>query len=313
MYRAKDSGKDMAVHYDQQLQVQVVRRLDIEHGLRVAVAGTGLALAYQPILPLGDSGAAITLEALARWQTPTDQTGPPTPTGLDAPAETEHGPRDNQLGPLEQVGPDEFIGVAEDTGLIVPLGRQTLARACRDAARWRAEHGLPAQVAVNLSARELAQADLVDAVDAVLTTTGLPAAALQLEITESVLMADVQRSSRVLHALRELGVSIAVDDFGTGYSSLAYLRDFPIDVLKIDRSFVSRLPDDPGLVSVVLALARTIGVSCVAEGVETNAQLDALRQLGCERVQGFLLSRPLPADQVSAYLAEHATLARTAR
>jgi len=273
MYRAKDMGKDTMVVYDEQLQSQVVRRLDVEHGLRVAVAEHGLELVYQPVVSVADP-SIVSLEALSRWR-------------LNG----------------EDVSPGEFIAVAEDTGLIVPLGRQVLARACRAAAGWRADLNLPVQIAVNLSARELAQADLVGVVRGVLEETGLPATALQLEITESVLMADVERFALILRQLNGLGVSLAVDDFGTGYSSLAYLRDFPIDVLKIDQSFVSQLPADRALVSAVIALARTMGIACVAEGVETEEQLTALRELGCDRVQGFLLSHPLRPELVPGFLA----------
>jgi diguanylate cyclase (GGDEF)-like protein len=281
MYRAKDGGRDKVAVFDDHLQAEVMRRLDLEAGLRGAVSDGGLPLVYQPILSVQDA-TTVNLEALSRWPPP-DRLAP---------------------GIAASVSPQEFIAVAEDTGLIVPLGRLALARACRDAARWRAEHGVPTQVAVNLSARELAQPDLTDAVRAALADSGLPAGALQLEITESTLMSDVQHDARVLREIRALGVSLAVDDFGTGYSSLSYLRDFPVDVLKIDRTFVSRLPGDAGLVRAMISIAHTVGAVVVAEGVETPEQLEVLRGLGCDHVQGYLLSRPLVPEDVASYLVD---------
>ena len=177
-----------------------------------------------------------------------------------------------------------------------------LRTACAAVRQWRDGTGRPLTVAVNMSALQLAEAGCVDLVAEVLSDVGLPASALGLEITESVLMLDVEASLRRLAELRELGVSVAVDDFGTGYSSLAYLRDLPVDVLKIDRSFTSRLPGDRAMFAFIVELARAIGAETVVEGVETREQLDLVTEIGCDQAQGFYLSRPLTPDAVAHFL-----------
>jgi diguanylate cyclase len=199
------------------------------------------------------------------------------------------------------LGPDEFIAIAEETGLIVPLGAWALREAVRQAVIWQQLPGHDElQMSVNLSARQIAQADLVELVAEVLETSGLAPRCLELEITESVLMGDAQASIEILTALQQVGVGLSVDDFGTGYSSLAYLKRFPVDELKIDRSFVDGLgaePEDTAIVRAIVSLASALNLTPVAEGVETSLQLETLLELGCGRAQGYLFSRPgLPAD-----------------
>jgi len=218
------------------------------------------------------------VEALARWHHPERGTLPPW----------------------------EFIGLAEETGLIVGLGLSVLSRACDQVRRWEVELGNRApKVHVNLSARQLTAANLPRLVEGVIDQSLIDPDRLCLEVTESVLMDDAAASSKALEELKAIGVELAIDDFGTGYSSLAYLQRFPIDVLKIDRSFVDGLgpdPDDSRIVSVIVGLADTLGLSCVAEGVETAEQLAALRRLGCEEAQGYYFARPQPVPDVNRYL-----------
>ncbi|MFN8076919.1 MAG: EAL domain-containing protein [Kineosporiaceae bacterium] len=273
MYQAKDAGRDRTEVFDARLRRRAQARLDVEHALRGALDRDEVRLAYQPVLDLRPGHADLSVEALARWC------------------------RDGQ-----DVPPSVFIPLAEDLGLIHDLGRRVLRRACADVADWRCASGLDLRVAVNLSARQLGQADLADQVGEALAGSGLSPSALTLEITESVLVDDVDLSAARLADLRALGARISIDDFGTGYSSLAYLRDLPVDVLKIDRSFVNRLPDDESMVAVIVELAHTLGAITVAEGVETLDQLDVLHRIGCDQVQGYLLSRPLPPDAVPAFL-----------
>jgi EAL domain-containing protein (putative c-di-GMP-specific phosphodiesterase class I) len=210
------------------------------------------------------------------------------------------------------VSPFEFIPVAEETGLIVPIGEWVLAEALAQTQRWRSELRGAADltIAVNLSAIQLLAPDLLPAVSAALATSGIPASAVHLEITESVVMNDVERSIETLRSLRTSGVALSVDDFGTGYSSLSYLKQLPVTALKIDRSFVDGLggdgQHDPSIVDAVVSLARALGLGVVAEGVETRGQLSALQRLGAERAQGYLWSKPMPADDVPAWLARHA-------
>jgi EAL domain-containing protein (putative c-di-GMP-specific phosphodiesterase class I) len=210
------------------------------------------------------------------------------------------------------VSPAEFVPVAEETGLIGEIGRWVLREACGQAATWQAEHPASSafRLSVNLSARQLQDPGLVQDVATILVATGLEPSRLVLEITESVLMSEPVTAVSRLAALKELGIKLAVDDFGTGYSSLSYLRNFPVDILKIDRSFVSALGGDPGdaaIAHAVVSLGRTLQLRVVAEGIETAAQLAELRALGCEYGQGYLFARPLTAEAMSAVLAETGT------
>jgi diguanylate cyclase (GGDEF)-like protein/PAS domain S-box-containing protein len=274
MYQAKNSGRGRHELFDHTLRAQALRRLQIEADLRLAIAGDELWVAYQPIVAT-DTLMISGTEALVRWDHPT----------------------------LGVIPPDEFIPVAEESDLILALGARVLEIACEQTATWRASNPTLAHlgVSVNVSARQLADPDLLATVLAVLDRTGLPASALWLEITESMLMTDPEGASRVLHALHALGVRLAIDDFGTGYSSLAYLRRFPVETLKIDRSFTMAMnesADDEAIVASVTALAHTLGMRVVAEGVEESHQLDKLRELGCDYVQGYLIGRPAAASMV---------------
>ena len=245
--------------------------IQLEADLRRAIPN-GLRAVYQPQVGLAD-GALIGIEALVRWQHP-------------------------QRG---RVSPGDFIPVAERSGLIFPIGRWMLGTACDEAMRLAGPTGAPAGVSVNVSARQVADPALVTDVQAALAASGLPAERLQLELTESVLMDDLDAGVKLLRRLKELGVTLALDDFGTGYSSLSYLQRLPFDTIKIDRSFVAGLPDcreDLAIVSAVISFARALGMTVLAEGVETEAHVQALLDLGCERAQGFHFHRPLEPEQL---------------
>ena len=267
MYQAKARGKNNFQFYTAALAAQSALLFALETDLRHAIERNELVLHYQPKFDIA-SGAMRGVEALVRWQHPQ--------RGL--------------------VPPGEFIPIAEDSGLIVPLGRWVLNAACRQLERWRAAGLAVPRCAINLSARQFASETLIDDVLEALSASGIPAALLEVEITESVLMADPDRAHATLQRLHKLGVHIAIDDFGTGYSSLAYLKRFPAQTLKIDRSFVSGLPldrDDAAITQAVIALSHSLGLQVVAEGVETQAQLDFLQGLGCDEVQGYLTGRPM--------------------
>lgn len=282
MYQAKHAGRDQVAVFDPQVRRGTSERFELAGDLRRAVAVGEIAVVYQPIFDV-DGGAVAGLEALARWERP-------------------------GFGP---VPPVTFIPLAEDLGLIAELGEQVLRSACEAVLQWRAETSRPLVVAVNISGMQLADPVFPAIVAHVLEDVGLPASALELEVTESVLMTDVGVAGERLTELRDLGVSLAIDDFGTGYSSLAYLRDLPVNVLKIDRSFTAALPDDRPMVAFVTDLARAIGATTVVEGVETRDQLRAVADLGCDQAQGYYLSRPLPHDAVSGYLDGRAGPARS--
>jgi len=270
MYRAKDSGRNGHQFYMPAMNLVTHKQHQLEQRLRRALERDEFRLVYQPRIELA-TGTLVGAEALLRWQHP-------------------------ELG---LIGPADFIQVAEETGLIVPIGMWVLRAACLQAKAWH-DRGTPLQIAVNLSARQFQQADLVAQVAEVLGQTSLPHQALELEITESMAMHNAERTVVMLHALKDLGVHLSVDDFGTGYSSLSYLKQFSIDTLKIDRAFVRDLPHDPALVEAILALAHSLGMSVTAEGVETEDQLAFLRQHKCDEVQGFLISKPIPADGFEA-------------
>jgi EAL domain-containing protein (putative c-di-GMP-specific phosphodiesterase class I) len=201
--------------------------------------------------------------------------------------------------------PDKFVGVAEETGLILPLGSFVLAQACHRARAWRDRHGAALSMSVNLSAQQFQQPRLVEEVEGILSATGVDPDRICLEITESVVMGDVEHTIRVLRRLKALGVRLAIDDFGTGYSSLGYLKHFPVDVVKIDRSFVIALdtsPVDSAIAAAVIGLAKALGMTTVAEGVETEAQLKHLQSLGCPVMQGYYFSRPLPSPAFDEFI-----------
>ncbi|HWL35162.1 MAG TPA: EAL domain-containing protein [Frankiaceae bacterium] len=277
MYRAKAMGKNRCEVFEPDMHAAALDRMAIENDLRYAVVRDELVLHYQPVVELA-TGRVVGVEALLRWNHPT--------RGL--------------------VSPLDFINVAEESGLIVPVGRWVLTEACRQVARWRRDLGLPLKLSVNISARQLSAPRLAEHVAKTLRTTGVDPGDLVLEITESMLVDDAERTIAKLHLLRELGVQLAIDDFGTGYSSLNYLRRLPVDVLKIDRSFVSGIGTESELTSLtaaIVGIGRDLGLDTVAEGIEEPGQLDALRAMGCVLGQGFLYARPLPAGELAALLA----------
>jgi len=278
MYAAKEQERGGFAIYQEPLHAGVVSRVETERDLRRALDEAEFSLHYQPVCSL-ETGDAAGVEALIRWEHPT--------RGF--------------------VSPADFIPVCEETGLIVPVGEWVLFEAGRQARRWREEHDLSVSVSVNLSARQLLGSNLTGLVATMCETTGADPADLCLEITEGTLLQDMHAAVRHLHALRSLGVRISIDDFGTGYSSLAYLRMLPLDELKIDRSFVNPVADDASaaaIVESVITLGHALGLRVVAEGVETAAQLETLRDLGCDLAQGYYLARPAPAAAVLPVLAQ---------
>jgi diguanylate cyclase (GGDEF)-like protein/PAS domain S-box-containing protein len=277
MYKAKSAGGSGFASYDPQMLSGLVERLELEADLRLALERGELAVHYQPTIELA-TNRIVGFEALVRWHHPT--------RGL--------------------ISPLDFIPIAEGTGLIVPLGRWVIAEACRQAMEWSAQGaGDPVKMAVNVSVRQFDRCDLPAIVGEVLAETGMPAGQLCLEMTESVLMTDTEENLAQLVRLKALGLTLAIDDFGTGYSSLAYLRRFPVDTLKIDRSFVERLgeqTDDSALANTIVQLGQSLGMSTVAEGIEEYGQLAALREMGCEYAQGYYFARPLPAGEAGRLL-----------
>lgn len=264
--------------FDDELRSGMMARIDMESGLRQAIVRSEFFIEYQPVIELA-TGHVEGIEALVRWQHPSGRVIPP----------------------------GEFIPLAEETGLIVPIGKWVLEQAALQAARWRElrPEDPPMVLAVNLSARQLTHPGLVSEVAAAIDSAGADAEHMSLEITESVLLDDLDGTLRVLNALRELGVHIVIDDFGTGYSSLRYLKRLPVDVLKIDRSFVKGLghdPEDTAIVRAVIELAHALDLIVVAEGVEEPAQLRELERFGCDLAQGFLFARPEPPEVVDGLL-----------
>ena len=273
LYRAKDAGRGGYALFDPAMQAALLERLALERDLTRAPERGELRVYYQPKVDLA-TGRTTFLEALVRWQHPT--------RGL--------------------VAPGDFIPLAEESGLIVPVGRWVLAEACRQIVAWgAAQPGLPApHLAVNLSPRQFRDPELVRDVAAILAATGLPAACLVLEVTESAAMERIDETLATLRALKALGVGLALDDFGTGHSALAYLQQLPLDTLKIDRSFFRENPQNRAIVRAVTELAHGLGLEVTAEGLETAAQVAWARGAGCERGQGFYFARPLPAEQIAA-------------
>jgi len=276
MYQAKRRGGFGVETFGESLRIEVLDRMATEHSLHRALERSELMLHYQPVVEVGGA-TTIGVEALIRWQHP-DQ-------GM--------------------VAPGRFIPVAEESGLIIPIGAWVLEQACHQLRDWhhRGPVGNQGSVEVNLSARQIDDPGIVRTVEEILSRTGLPPEHLTLEITESALMKDAASALLVLHALKDIGVLLAIDDFGTGYSSLSYLQRFPLDILKVDRMFVAELGMRTGgdeIVSAVIELAHALGLEVVAEGVETEQQLDVLRMLGCDFAQGFLFSRPVPASELRA-------------
>jgi EAL domain-containing protein (putative c-di-GMP-specific phosphodiesterase class I) len=280
MYEAKSAGKGSFCFFQDSMTSASVQRLQLESDLRRAISHGELQLFYQPKVSLG-SNQLCGVEALVRWRHPV--------RGL--------------------VPPMEFIPMAEATGLIAPLGDWVLEEACRQSAAWRAQ-GLGAiKIAVNISARQMQQGGLVERVSELTRQYAISPSDLEFELTETAIMANPQECARDFAALREIGVMVAMDDFGTGYSSLAYLRRLPIDVLKIDRSFVANADQDNSdgeIVKMIVALARTLKIEVVAEGVETESQAAFLEGCGCRTAQGYLYSKPQAAAEFEAWLRQRA-------
>ena len=270
MYRAKELGRNTFQFYSPTMSERTLERLSIEGDLRHALERGEFTLHYQPQVDLG-SGAIVGMEALIRWDHP-------------------------QLG---RIAPGRFIGLAEEMGLIIPIGAWVLRTACAQTKAWQLAGLGELRVAVNLSPRQFTQKALLQSIADILRDTGLDARFLELELTESMVMSDVEHAISILRNLKGLGIQIAIDDFGTGYSSLSYLRRFPIDVLKIDQSFVNDIstdPDDAAIVVSIISLAHSLRLKVVAEGVETAEQLAFLREHDCDQMQGYFFSRPVAAD-----------------
>ncbi len=276
MYRAKESGKARFEIFDQEMHVRNMNLLQVETDLRHAVERKEFEVLYQPIADLA-TGTVKEFEALIRWRHPV------------------HG----------LVEPNEFVGVAEETGLIINIGRWILAESCRQAAEWQRRFGLPISVSVNLSAKQLMHPNLTSQVKNILANSGLPASQLKLEVTESTVMEHSEKSLKVLSELDELGVALSTDDFGTGYSSLSYLQRFPFERIKIDRSFINNMDENEksgAIVKTILMLGENLNIEVVAEGIETFAQLEKLRSLGCSTGQGYLFSRPIDREAAEEFL-----------
>jgi diguanylate cyclase (GGDEF)-like protein len=276
MYAAKEDGRNNYRFFSEEMNSRMLDRLALESDLRMAIEKDELVLHYQPVVE-ATTGKIVATEALVRWQHPE--------RGL--------------------VPPLDFIGIAEETGLIIPLGEWVLRTACSQAVAWREAGFEPMKMAVNIASQQLSQSDLVATVRSVLEATKLPGEYLELELTESSLMSDVEETAQTLWDLKETGLALSVDDFGTGYSSMSYLKQFPLDSLKIDRSFVRDLTtndNDAAITRAVIALAKALDLATIAEGVEEQDQLAFLVSQGCDLIQGFLIGRPMPADDIDRFL-----------
>ncbi|HEU5148951.1 MAG TPA: bifunctional diguanylate cyclase/phosphodiesterase [Iamia sp.] len=286
MYDAKGRDDGQPVVYDQDVHGRRFTPATLEPHLRAAAERGDFRLVFQPVVDVS-SGHLVAVETLLRWDHPT-------------------------RGP---VGPDEFVPVLEESGLIVPVGAWVLTEALRQARAWNHAnpHRDPLRVTINVSARQLAHAGFEDTVRAALRESPVPPSTICLEITEGALMVDIDQAWSALRALKRMGVKLALDDFGTGYSSLSYLRQFSLDLLKVDKSFVDGLgtsAEDTAIVEHVIGMARALGMVTVAEGVETPQQLAELNRLGCQLVQGYLLSPPVGAAEISAMLSRGTNLGR---
>jgi diguanylate cyclase (GGDEF)-like protein len=278
MYQAKADGRNSVRFFDADMTLRAQERHVMERDLRLALEQDQLCLHWQPRV-CASSERLLGVEGLLRWQHPV--------RGM--------------------VMPDRFIALAEETGLIVPIGAWVIEQACRQVAAWRDAGVRPFGVSVNLSARQLRDDKLIAVVQSSLQRHGIEPGVLELELTESMVMDGAERNLRQLHALRELGASLSIDDFGTGYSSLAYLSRFPIDKLKVDRSFVMNMLADPTRLAItraIIGLGHTLGLKVVAEGVEEPRMAQLLREAGCNELQGYLFARPMPAAALLAWMAE---------
>jgi diguanylate cyclase (GGDEF)-like protein len=276
LYKAKESGRNRFAYFSHEFTLAARERIELEARLRRAIAKNELRVYYQPQIDIA-SGAIIGAEALVRW-----------------------------LDPLEGlIPPDRFIGIAEQTGLIIQIGAWVLKETCRQGKQWIDAGLKPLSLAVNISPYQLRQGNLGTSIVDILLETGFPAERLELELTESSLMERPAEIIDRLNKLRAQGIHLAIDDFGTGYSSLAYLKRFPLDVLKIDKSFIDDIPhqqDDMEIAAAIIDMGHTLGFKVLAEGVENQEQLDFLQAKGCDLYQGYLKSRPLPAEGFAALL-----------
>ena len=285
MYRAKGEGQAQCRVFDQAMQERATKKLRLETELRQALERGEFRVYYQPIVSL-QTEAVVGFEALSRWQ---------RPAGL--------------------VPPAEFIAVADETGIILPLNRALLRDACEQLRLWHSQFGPSLRMGVNITPKQFAQPDLAVHIAEILSHTGIAPQHLDVEITENIAMGDADRSAAVLTELKALGVHLSIDDFGTGYSSLSRLQGFPIDSVKIDRAFISQMCADPEtseIVRIIIMLAHNLGMSVVAEGVETEEELEKLRSFGCEMAQGYLFSRPADRDSTDAFLRSGRTRTQSA-
>ena len=273
LYSAKEKGRNQFQFFTDDMNAQAVERLTLESSLRLALTRKELFLVYQPQMDMA-TGKITGLEALLRWQHP-------------------------ELG---LVPPDKFIRIAENSGLIIPIGEWVLRTACTQARKWRDE-GLPAvSVAVNVSAVQFRQEGFCELIRRILDETGLAPQYLELELTESLLLTSADLTVSVLQELNTLGVGLAIDDFGTGYSSFSYLKQFQVSKLKIDRSFVQDVavnPDDAAITTAIISMAKSLNLKVIAEGVENEAQMSFLRTHRCDEIQGYYFSKPLAVDKVA--------------
>ena len=279
MYHIKGTGKNNFQFFTASMQEHIVKRLQLTSQLRYALEREEFLLYYQPKMDL-TTGRINGMEALVRWQHPDD--------GM--------------------VNPADFIPLAEETGIIISLGKWILYQACQQAKQWQQEGLNSLRVSVNLSARQFQDEELVEMVESVIQETGIDAGLLELEITETTIMQHIERTIETLWQLRDLGILLSIDDFGTGYSSLNYLKRFPLDILKIDRSFVMDIttdPNDRAVVEAIVSLSRHLKMKVVAEGVETEEQLDFLRKQKCHEIQGYYLAKPLPVDEFRDFIQKH--------
>jgi EAL domain-containing protein (putative c-di-GMP-specific phosphodiesterase class I) len=276
MYRAKNVGRNNFKFYSETMRTKSLHRLDLENLLRTAINEDQFELYFQPKID-ANSCRLVGAEALMRWNHP------------------DRG----------AIAPGDFIPIAEETGLILPIGQWVLREACKQVKVWETSAVGSVPVSVNISSHQFRDSGLIKDVFEAMTSAGIDAGLLELEITESVLLQDVDKTLVELRALKEAGISLSIDDFGTGYSSLSYLKRFPIDTIKIDRSFVKDLhkdADDAAICAAILAMSTQLGLNVVAEGVETMEQLEFLRSHGCHHIQGYVCSRPLSATQFFAML-----------
>jgi EAL domain-containing protein (putative c-di-GMP-specific phosphodiesterase class I) len=276
MYKAKEQGGNSYQAYSRSMNATALQRLTLENSLRRALEREEFEVHYQPIVD-AHSGTPVAAEALVRWRHP-------------------------DLGLLL---PSEFIALAEENGLIVPLGEWVMRTACAQNLTWQRMGLAPIRVVVNLSSRQLKRT-ITDTVARILRETGLESRYLGLELTETVLVNHQKEGTDSLHALRAMGLHLSVDDFGTGYSSFSYLKHFPLDTLKIDRAFIREItsdPDDAAISTAIIALGHALGLTVTAEGVETEAHVNLLREQGCDEMQGYFFSRPVTADRLAELLA----------